>query len=72
MISDDQRGAWDQVKGCGDAPGSHRGATGEPPGRHQGATKDPSSNGFASAVAPRAHQSKKELSRYNGRADCTL
>ena len=31
-----QNGPWDQVKGCEDAPGMHRGCTRDAPGMHQG------------------------------------
>ena len=67
-----QNGPWDQVNGCEAAPRRHRGGTEEAPGRHHGGTKETASKQLHIDMGPRAHQSKKELSTYNGRADCTL
>ena len=53
-------------------PRTHQRPTKDPLGIHQGSTKEAASKQLHIDMGPRAHQSKKELSTYNGRADCTL
>ena len=49
-----QKEAWDQVKGCGEAPRRHRGGTKEAPRRHQGGTKEAPGNDLHIDMGPRA------------------
>ena len=50
----DQKGPWDQVKGCKEAPRRHQGGTEEAPGRHQGGTRDAPRNELCIDMGPRA------------------
>ena len=49
-----QKGPWDQVKGCEEAPGRHQGGTREAPRRHQGGTKEAPSRHLHIVMGPRA------------------
>ena len=49
-----QKGPWDQVKGCKEAPRRHRGGTREAPRRHQGGTREAPRNDLHIDMGPRA------------------
>ena len=50
-----QKGPWDQVKGCKEAPGRHQGVTKEAPRRHhRGGTREAPRNDLHIDMGPRA------------------
>ena len=53
------KGPWDQVWGCREAPGRHRGGTREAPRRHQGGTKEAPRRQLAIHGGPKAAHIKR-------------
>ena len=49
-----QKGSWDQVKGCEEAPRKHRGGTEEAPRRHRGGTEEAPRDELCIFMGPRA------------------